>query len=70
MKTYLKRTINVCGHKVDVINFGYASFYYPQFNGDAEFKVSSKGFRNLSSYLRTFIWSNNIVKQSCQNLYS
>lgn len=47
-----KREIEVNGFKVEVVNFGYASFYYPLFNSDAEFKVSSKGYRQLSHYLR------------------
>ena len=47
------RTIIVCGFKVDVYRYSYASFYYPQFNSNAEFKVSSSGFRDLSRYLRT-----------------
>lgn len=51
-----KRTIEVAGYKVDVYNFGYASFLYPQFNGNAEFDCTAKGFRQLSHYLRTCKW--------------
>jgi hypothetical protein len=47
------REIEIDGFKVEVHNFGYASFYYPVFNGNAEFKVSSKGFKSLRRYLRT-----------------
>lgn len=47
------REIEVDGFKVEVHNFGYASFYYPSFNGNAEFEVSSKGFKRLRRYLRT-----------------
>lgn len=50
MKT---RVIEICGFKVEVYDFGCASFYYPSFNGNAEFPVTAKGFRNLSRYLRT-----------------
>ena len=67
MKTYLKRTIRVCGFEVQVMDFGYASYYYPCFNGDAEFKVNSKGFRELHSYLRSVIWANNILNE-CKKL--
>jgi hypothetical protein len=54
----LIRKIDVEGFEVQVMNFGYAQFYYPSFNGNAEFKVSSKGFKNLRRYLRTVKWSN------------
>lgn len=49
----MKRLINVCGFDVEVISFGYATFFYPCFNGNAEFPTTSKGFRELHSYLRT-----------------
>lgn len=62
---HLVRTITVAGYKVDIMKFGKQSFYYPQFNGDAEFKVNSKGFRQLHSYLRTVTWGADIVR-SCQ----
>ncbi len=50
------REIEVDGFKVEIHNFGYASFYYPKFNGNAEFKVSSKGWKDLRRYLRTVKW--------------
>lgn len=52
----LKRTIEIAGYPVEVYNFGYASFMYPEFNGNAEFPTTSKGFRQLSHYLRTCTW--------------
>jgi hypothetical protein len=55
------RTIEVAGFKVDVYKFSYASFYYPQFNGNAEFKVNAKGFRELSHYLRTVKYFNALM---------
>lgn len=55
------RTIIILGFKIDVYKFGNRSFYYPQFNGNAEFEVSSKGFRKLHTYLRNILWSRNIV---------
>lgn len=54
------REIIVCGFKVEIHHFGYASFYYPAFNGNAEFKVTSKGYRQLSHYLRTVKWLQNL----------
>jgi hypothetical protein len=51
-----KREIEVRGFKVEVHNFGYASFYYPSFNGNAEFKVTSEGFRQLKRYLGMIKW--------------
>ena len=53
------REIEVDGFKVEVHNFGYASFFYPSFNGNAEFKVSSKGWKDLRRYLRTVKWAQN-----------
>ncbi len=51
-KTFI-RTIEIDGYKVDVHHFGKNStFYYPQFNGNAEFPVSSNGFKKLRRYLR------------------
>ncbi len=51
-----KRIIEVAGYPVEVINFGgNQSYYYPQI-GDQEFKVTSKGFRQLSHFLRTVRW--------------
>ena len=47
------REIIVSGIKVEVHTFGKKSFYYPLFNGNAEFDVTSKGFRKLSHYIRT-----------------
>lgn len=63
MDTYLKRKFKMCGFYVLVYDFGYASFYYPEFNGNAEFPVSQKGFRQLSSYLRTVNYLHHIVFQ-------
>lgn len=56
------RTIQIDGFDVEVHDFTYAQYYYPSFNGDAEFKVSSSGFKNLRKYLRTVKWVNNITK--------
>lgn len=52
------RKIQVAGFDVEVHNFGYASFYYPCFNGNAEFPVTAAGFRSLSHYLRTIKYFN------------
>ena len=46
------KTINVLGYNVTIHDFGYAKYMYPSFNGDAEFKVSKKGFKELYHYLR------------------
>lgn len=61
-----QRFIQVCGFKVEVCQYHYASFYYPSFNGNAEFKVSSKGFRELSHYLRTCKWMDEQMKSVMQ----
>jgi len=58
-----KRIIEVAGFSVEVYNFGYASYYYPSFNGNAEFKVTSKGFRELSHYLRTIRFFRNQLNE-------
>lgn len=57
------RTIKVSGYDVDVHTFSYASFYYPVFNGNAEFPVTSKGFRELSHYLRTVKYFGNLLRE-------
>lgn len=62
------RTIILFGYKVDIFDFGYKKYMYPQFNGNAEFEVTQKGFRRLSSYLRTCIWANNNLKTYLNNL--
>ncbi len=49
---YKERKINVLGCDVIVVQYDYASFYYPSFNLNFERKVSQKGFRELSSYIR------------------
>jgi len=57
-----KRTIQMFGFNIEIWNFGSKSFYYPTFNGNAEFEVNSKGFRQLSHYLRTVNYLTVIVK--------
>ena len=47
-----KRKIKVCGYEVEIWDCGYAKYFYPSFNGDAEYKVSKQGFKDLCSYLR------------------
>jgi len=37
---------------VDVYNYGDATYLYPAFNGNAEFRANHKEFRKLSHYLR------------------
>lgn len=63
----LLRTIKVDGFNVEVHDFDYAQYYYPSFNGNTEFKVSSTGFKDLRRYLRTVKWADNIVSQVINN---
>jgi hypothetical protein len=49
MKT---RTFILHGYTIDVYSYEYATFMYPSFNGNAEFKATNTGFRALSHYLR------------------
>ncbi len=58
-----EREIEVNGFKVSVCQYHYGSFYYPRFNGNAEFKVSAKGFRQLSHYLRTTKYFDGLMKE-------
>jgi len=58
-----KRIFNLCGHKIEVFDFGYKQYMYPAFNGNAEFEVSAKGFRKLSSYLRTCDWHSKQIEK-------
>ena len=64
------RSIQLFGFNIEVHNFGKRSFYYPSFNGNAEFEVSSKGFRQLSHYLRTVKYFDAIVKDCESKLFA
>ena len=57
-----KRTINVLSFNVDIYDFGYASFFYPSFNGNAEYPVTKKGYKDLTRYLRNILWIKEIRK--------
>ena len=52
-KNYKERRIEVAGFAVDVVEYPERTFYYPSFNGDREYPATAKGFRELSSFLRT-----------------
>ena len=56
-----QRTIEVAGYKVEVVRFFDGSFYYPVGSIYAEFEVSSKGFRQLSHYLRKYRWIRSLL---------
>lgn len=58
-----KRVINLHGYDVEIFDFGYKWYMYPSFNGNAEFEVTNKGFRQLSSYLRTCSWMRKLINQ-------
>jgi hypothetical protein len=57
------KTIFLDGYIVEIHNFGYASFFYPEFNGNAEFKVNKKGFKELRHYLRTVNYFNRMLNK-------
>ncbi|MCK9544585.1 MAG: hypothetical protein M0R03_21400 [Novosphingobium sp.] len=59
----VKRTINILGFDVDVVNFGYASYLYPQFNGNVEYKLNKEGFKELYSYLRRVKWIRELAER-------
>lgn len=66
------REIEVRGFKVEVWDFGYAQYYYPSFNLNAEFKVCRDGFRRLRNYLGSvkFVESKMAINNSWRrNLY-
>ena len=46
------RDIKVYNFEVEIHDFGYAKYMYPKFNMNAEFKVSKKGYKQLSHYVR------------------
>lgn len=56
------REFKIANVNIELHDFGYAQYYYPSFNGDAEFKATSKGFRELSSYVRTVLYFNNLIE--------
>lgn len=47
-----KSIIEIAGFKVDVCNYGNATYLYPFFNGNYEVRANYKGFKKLYSYLR------------------
>jgi hypothetical protein len=51
------RTVEIEGHSVDLYQFSKC-YLYPQFNGNAEFECTTKGFKALRHYLRTVNWIN------------
>lgn len=59
----MKKTIKVEGINVDIIDFEYAKYFYPCFNGDSEFKVSKEGFNQLRKYLRTIIHFQKLIHE-------
>lgn len=59
MKT---RTFSYLGFTIEMYKFGNKSFIYPQFNGNAEFEVTKKGFKKLHTYLKNMIWIQNRMK--------
>jgi hypothetical protein len=67
-RTFIFET-NTHSFEVEVYRFGNKSFYYPSFNGDQEFPCTAKGFRDLSSYLRTTVYLQNQYKQLKSELY-
>jgi hypothetical protein len=51
------KQVTICGYKIDVNNYGDATYLYPSFNGNAEYRATHKEFRKLSHYLRTIKWA-------------
>jgi len=58
----LKKEITLFGFKVQIMQFGKAQFFYPTFNGNAEFKVSKKGFKELTHYLRSVNYHDRLLE--------
>lgn len=59
MKT---KTIQILGFNIEVYRFGDRLYMYPSFNGNAEFKVNHKGFRELHHCLRNILWMQKQMK--------
>lgn len=66
-QNYTERRIKVAGYDVDVVTYRRDAFYYPSFNGDREFPVTAKGFRALSSFLRTVRYFSNELSRFQQH---
>lgn len=64
----LIKRINVLDFDVDVYDFGYASYFYPSFNHDTEFKVNRDGYKKLKRYLKTVKWVEKQKKELLSNL--
>jgi hypothetical protein len=56
----IKRTFIFLGYSIELWDFGYKSYLYPSFNTNAEFACNNEGFRQLSHYLRTISFLNQI----------
>ncbi len=56
------RTFTILDFTIELWDFGYRRYLYPNFNGDAEFPCNKKGYRRLCSYLKTIQWINNQPK--------
>jgi hypothetical protein len=58
------RQFELFGYKIDVYKFGKRQFMYPLFNGNAEYEVSKKGFKELKHYIRTMVWADQIMQET------
>ena len=63
------RTVNILGFAVDIYSFDGKQYYYPQFNGDAEFLVNKQGYKRLKSYLKNVLWARSVVKRCSEKLF-
>jgi len=59
-----KRIIIVYGYNVELWSYRTASYLYPSFNGNAEFKATKDGFKELCRYLRNIRWMDNLITKS------
>lgn len=62
------KIIQVEGINVSVVKYSYGSFLYPEFNGDAEFKLTKRDFKSLRHYLRTWKWIQKISNNGSNNV--
>ncbi|MFM1756904.1 MAG: hypothetical protein RL621_1886 [Bacteroidota bacterium] len=57
----IRKQIMICGFSIDVVIYDNATYLYPSFNGNAEFRANHKEFRKLSHYLRTIKWMQALI---------
>ena len=63
MGVAVKTKLNLLGFEIDRYSYDNGSYLYPSFNGNAEYKCTRKGVKDLCRYLRNIRWVQNQRKE-------